>query len=53
MNITEWRFGNVLATCGFVGMAVGTVALFMTGSHLFYIPIGLGMMLVFLKDIIM
>lgn len=53
MNIVEWRFGNFLVTCGFVSIAVGSVALFMTGNHLFFIPVGLGIAIVFLRSLVM
>ncbi|MCK4526178.1 hypothetical protein KAW18_02305 [candidate division WOR-3 bacterium] len=53
MNIVEWKFGNVLASCGIISLLMGFMALFITGNHLFYVPIGLGLVLVFLKHMVM
>ena len=53
MNIVEWRFGNVIVSCGLVSMAVGIVGLLMTSNHLFNIPIGLGLVIILLRQLVM
>ena len=53
MNIVESRFGNVFATCGFVTMTIGFIALVLTENHLLFIPISLGLALVLLRHVIL
>ena len=53
MNIVEWRFGNFLVSCGLVSIAVGIVGFLMTTNPLFNIPIGLGFVLVFARQLVM
>ena len=53
MNIVEWRFGNFLVSCGFASMAVGLVGLLMTSNHLFNILVGLGLVIIFLRSLVM
>ena len=53
MNITEWRFGNFLVSCGLASIAVGIVGFLMTTNPLFNIPIVLGVILIFLRSLVM
>ena len=52
MNIVEWKFGNILVSCGWISMAIGSIATLLTSNRLFYIPIGLGLILIFLGYVV-